>query len=565
MIVLSLYALIYAVSALIAGALSYWSVSRADMRSSRLFGALMSILCLWALLGLSGLFITSPAVHATLQQIWAIIGLSVVLLWISFTTHYTGRPVRTNPVVVLFASAYLIFLLLALTIPFHDIYYSNIDFLGTPFPHVETAPGPARLAVVGYTVLGISTGTYYLATLFGEVRHSSRTPTLILGGAVLLGFVPFAASELQYTPVPTYNHTIFGVSVFVLGVSYAVHEHSFYQLAPVGRSVILDTINDPMFVFNQEWRLVDYNPATATITPDLTDHSIGTTLQEILPDLAAVVTDTTATSRFECSLPVGDEEHHFSVVVSDITRTATAEGYVLLLRDITERRRREEQLRETKARLEDSNAELKQANERLDNFASVVAHDLRNPLTIATGYAEIAEETGEQEHFENIATAHDRMEQLIDDLLTLARNETTVDDLQQLDIGVAAREAWELVDTASASLTVTDDVSVMKGDSGRVVQLFENLFRNAIEHGGNTSEITVGDLAGGSGFFVEDDGVGIPSDMRDTVLEHGVTTNDEGTGFGLSIVADIAADHGLDVTVTSGTQGGARFEFLRQE
>lgn len=487
------------------------------------------------------------------------IGLSVVLLWLLFTTHYTDRPLRMNSVFGLFVGAYLVFLLLALTIPFHDIYYADIVFHRTPFPHVETIPGPVRSAVVGFTIIGISTGTYYLAMLFREARHRSRIPTLILAGAVLLGFIPFAASELQYTPVPTYNHTIFGVSVFVLGVSYAVYEHSFYQLAPVGRSAILDIIDDPMFVFNKKWRLVDYNPAAATLAPELSDDSIGIRLAELQPELAAVVTDSTATSRFECALPAGDEERYFSVVVSDIARTAASEGYVLLLRDITEQKEREEQLRETKAQLQES-------NERLDDFASVVAHDLRNPLAIAMGYAEIAEETGEQIHFEKIATAHDRMEQLIDDLLTLARNETTVDNLEQLDIGVAARDAWESVDTAGATLVVADDVPVMMGDTGRIVQLFENLFRNAIEHGRESPTITVGPLLSeGTGFFVEDDGVGISPDLRETVLEHGVTTSEDGTGFGLSIVSDIAAAHSLDITVTSGADGGARFEFCRFE
>jgi len=559
------YALIYAISALIAGTLGYWALTRADMRANRLFGLLMAALCLWSLVGLSGLFIPIPTIQTILQQLWAITGLSVVWLWVLFTTRYTDRPIRRNPVVLFCTAVYLVFLVLALSIPFHELYYGAIVVLQTPFPHVEATPGPARLAVVGYTVTGILTGTFYLSTLFREARHSSRTPTVILAGAVLLGFVPFAASELQYTPVPTYNHTIFGVSIFVFGVSYAVYEHSFYQLAPVGRSTILDTIDDPMFVCNHEWQLVDYNPAATTITPSLTDQSIGLPLSEIQPELAAVVTDSTATSQFECSLSIDAEERHFSVVISDITRTGNPEGYVLLLRDITERQRREQTLSETKARFQESNAQLEQANERLDNFASVVAHDLRNPLAIAMGYTEIAEETGKEAHFEKVESAHDRMDRLIEDLLTLARNEATVDNLQDIDIGVVARDAWEHVDTPGSSLTVADDVPVVSGDSGRIVQLFENVFRNAIEHAGDCPDITVGGLPEDTGFFIEDDGVGIPADMRNKALDHGVTTNEEGTGFGLSIVADIAAAHGWAVTVTAGADGGARFEFCQQE
>jgi signal transduction histidine kinase len=205
--------------------------------------------------------------------------------------------------------------------------------------------------------------------------------------------------------------------------------------------------------------------------------------------------------------------------------------------------------------------ELQRQNERLDEFASVVAHDLRNPLSIAIGFLDIVEETGDLSHLDRIESAHDRMERLIDDLLTLARGESTVTDTKQIDLGTVTTEAWGYVDTAEATLTVADTVPTVAGDAGRLTQLFENLFRNAIEHGGEAVTVTVGQLDGGDGFYVADDGDGIPPAKREEVLEHGVTSNKGGTGFGLSIVDDIAKAHGWTVRVTEGTAGGARFEF----
>ncbi|WP_158854500.1 PAS domain-containing protein [Halorhabdus sp. CUG00001] len=206
-------------------------------------------------------------------------------------------------------------------------------------------------------------------------------------------------------------------------------------------------------------------------------------------------------------------------------------------------------------------AELKRQNERLDQFASVVAHDLRNPLTVAMGFLDVAAESGDPEHFEKIESAHDRIERLIDDLLTLARGESTVEDAERIALDAISTEAWGYVDTDAAALTVREEAPVVAGDPGRLTQLFENLFRNAVEHGGTDVQITVGSLADRPGFYVEDDGDGIPPDRRETVFDHGVTTNEGGTGFGLSIVEDIAHAHGWDVSVTDGTDGGARFEF----
>ncbi|MUV90280.1 PAS domain-containing protein [Halapricum sp. CBA1109] len=211
-------------------------------------------------------------------------------------------------------------------------------------------------------------------------------------------------------------------------------------------------------------------------------------------------------------------------------------------------------------------AELQRQNERLDEFASVVAHDLRNPLSVATGFLEIVGENEDIEYLDRIESAHDRMERLIDDLLTLARGETTVTAAEAIDLESVATEAWGYVDTDEATLAVEETIPTVPGDGSRLVQLFENLFRNAIEHGSRDAAVTVGGLGGDDdGFYVEDDGDGIPPAKRETVFDHGVTSNQNGTGFGLSIVADIARAHGWSVHVTDGADGGARFEFTSSE
>jgi signal transduction histidine kinase len=88
----------------------------------------------------------------------------------------------------------------------------------------------------------------------------------------------------------------------------------------------------------------------------------------------------------------------------------------------------------------------------------------------------------------------------------------------------------------------------------------ENLFRNSVEHGGSTVTVTMGSLPGESGFYIEDDGPGVPPDDRTDVFENGYTTEENGTGFGLSIVQTIFEAHGWNVSLTEGTEGGARIE-----
>jgi len=212
---------------------------------------------------------------------------------------------------------------------------------------------------------------------------------------------------------------------------------------------------------------------------------------------------------------------------------------------------------ERERRLRESRDELRRQNERLEEFVSVVSHDLRNPLNVATGRLDLASGDCDSEHFDAVEHAHDRMEALIEDLLALAREDDTATDLAPIDPASTVRECWANVETGEAELVVEADRPIL-ADERRLRQLFENLVRNAVEHGGDGVTVTVGDL--NDGFFVEDDGVGIPAGRRDSVFEAGYSTSDEGTGFGLRIAKQVAAAHGWEIRATEGPDGGARFE-----
>ncbi|MFC6942725.1 nitrogen regulation protein NR(II) [Salinirubellus sp. GCM10025818] len=204
---------------------------------------------------------------------------------------------------------------------------------------------------------------------------------------------------------------------------------------------------------------------------------------------------------------------------------------------------------------------LEKKIERLDRFASVVSHDLRNPLSIIKGHTELARETGELERLDAIDEAVDRMDGMLSKLLRLTREGNVIGDRTDVRIGTLSRQIWTDMDTGDATLGITSSRTV-SADPERLRELFENLFDNALHHGGSPVTVRVGsiDTADEDGFFVEDTGEGIPIDSRETVFEWGQTTSAEGTGFGLTIVADIVAAHGWQIRVTESEEGGARFE-----
>jgi len=205
---------------------------------------------------------------------------------------------------------------------------------------------------------------------------------------------------------------------------------------------------------------------------------------------------------------------------------------------------------------------LERQNERLDEFASIVSHDLRNPLGVAEGYLELSQRECDSENLEAVGKAHTRMRVLLDDLLELAREGADVTDLSPVDLAALVDDCWENVDTADATPEVELEGTV-QADRSRLAQLLENLIRNAIEHGGADVTVEIGGMDGG--FYVADDGEGIPADARDQIFQSGYTTRPDGTGFGLPIVQQIADAHGWEIEVTESKRGGGRFELTGLE
>ncbi len=218
-------------------------------------------------------------------------------------------------------------------------------------------------------------------------------------------------------------------------------------------------------------------------------------------------------------------------------------GSVGVVRDITERRERER--------------ELERQNERLEEFAQVVSHDLKNPLNVASGNLELARQECESEYLGKVAKSHERIERIVRDTLTLAREGQAVDEPEPVNLDEVSRACWLNVETKAATLEVEDGLVIM-ADRSRLQHVFENLYGNAITHVGEDVGIRVGALR--DGFFVEDDGPGIPPEDRESLFDVGYSTSTDGSGLGLAIVKRIVEAHGWSIHVTEGSDGGARFE-----
>jgi PAS domain S-box-containing protein len=292
-----------------------------------------------------------------------------------------------------------------------------------------------------------------------------------------------------------------------------------------------------------------YNRGETIIANDLREYDITPADPEYLSAL---------------TVPIGDEGT-FQTVSRDVntfdqTDAELAELLVGHAREAIGRLERAESLRRQRER-------LRREYDRLDTFVSILSHDLRNPITVAQGRLELAGETMEREHLAVATDALDRMEEMVDDVLTWARQGQHVpqDERRPVELHDLGASCWQNVETSNATLDVETEATIL-ADESRLQHVLENLFRNATEHGSagdRAVTITVGELP--DGFYVEDDGPGIPKADRDDVFSFGYTSDDDGTGFGLTIVKEIVEAHEWEITVTESASGGARFEITGVE
>lgn len=205
---------------------------------------------------------------------------------------------------------------------------------------------------------------------------------------------------------------------------------------------------------------------------------------------------------------------------------------------------------------------LAQQNQHLEEFADVISHNLKNLISLVnSNIGDLTPDTvAEEQAVAGVLESTDRMENLIENLLELSKKGQYVNEPEEVSLQEIARDAWELLDSGHGQCVVDDDMAFW-ADPPRLFELFQNLYDNALKHNEPPVSIRVGVLLGHRGFYVEDDGGGIPEEIRNDVFYPGYSTSEDGTGWGLAIVQKIAFGHGWFVTITESESGGARFEF----
>ncbi|WP_277540757.1 sensor histidine kinase [Haloarcula laminariae] len=506
----------------------------------------------WSVAHLGFLLAPTVTLKLVFYHVGLLVGLSTVGPWLYFCSAYTGRSLHKSvPIRRAAVGVFIAISLVKLTNPLHHRYY-RAEVLLTPFPHLSIVSQELHWLAMGLAYSLSIVGYFMLFELFRQVGHDT-TPLL---GLVGLTGLPIVLDGLAIVSPTVLNITYepLGVAAFAVGVLFVFVE-DFQTVQLTGEQ------DDPVIVLGDDGRVRDFNVNAGELFPAL---EAGDTVESAGPRLGAFLDGAENDDVLELDTEAG--RRYYRLGVRSFTTDGSRLGRSVTLTDVTER--------------EEYRRELERQNERLEQFAGMVSHDLRNPLNVAQGRIAFLREQGDDEHLAATARALDRMEVLIEDVLALARQGQSIAERERVTLSAAAADAWDVVDSGPSTLTVESDGTVL-ADGTRFQQLLENLFRNAVEHGsaspdsqahqdaaehgGDGVEIRLGVLDGDAGFFVADDGIGIPVADREAVLESGFSTSSDGTGLGLSIVTEIVAAHGWEIRVTSSDAGGARFEITGVE
>ena len=464
-------------------------------------------------------------------------------VWMAFVLAFSGHDRwRTENRTVALAAPAFVWVLTAWSSGTHGLSRRGLTaVVEGPFALLSFGLGIADAAFVLYAYGLCIAGTLVVVDLYRRTGNRYRLQTFV----ILLGTLfPFLGGIVTVVDVGSYaNLAWFPTALVVHGVFLygTVFWLGTLDAAVVARDTAVEVMQDPVIVAGSDGRIRDLNPAAEEL---LSPDAVGSSLSDVFPRLEVGVEH-----------PISIDGRQFDIQEDPITDPrGTDRGHVFLLRDVTERERRQTEL-------EHREAELERQNERLEDFAGVVSHDLRNPLAAATAAVELARHRGDDaDALDRAANAHDRMDDLIEGLLSLATAGKSVDEVDRLSLDGTARRVWSRLETADATLSVDGSDPPALADRDRLEQLLSNLFRNAIEHAGEdvAVRVRIERREDGIALAVADDGPGVPPDQRSAVTERGVSLGG-GTGLGLAIVGDIAEAHGWALSVEESSSGGARF------
>jgi signal transduction histidine kinase len=458
--------------------------------------------------------------------------------------------------------------ILSLTSPFQFVYTLNLELVRSGNNYIGWISdfGIWWIVNVGYSY------TMLLFSGIMMVRHILNLKSRLFQLRVLLLLfgvaLPFLAniystllSEVHYFTTPI----MFNFSI--PAVFWAIFRYRLFELVPIAREQVVNSLSDAFITLDQQQRVVDVNPSAAALSPNPMKSIIGQPITEAFPAFATTFQQALSGSNPHTAIQV--EDAHYDLRLTEVLRDHNRVGQTMVLRDITAQRRAEAQARQTEIEQE----RLK----TLNTFVTAASHEFRTPLTIIKTSAYLVGRANDAEkRAEKVSVIEEqvsRLNRIIEDMLMLAQiNSPAQVVFEPLLLNTAIEDAVEQITAQlqAAGLHITTelaaDLATIHGHQQYVHEALLALLHNALRYTPSGGTITVRTAQQDSQVVVsvQDTGIGIhPEHMPhifDPFYRVDQARSTAGMGTGLSVVRQVMHLHGGEITVESVPQQGTTFQ-----
>ncbi|MDD3111086.1 MAG: histidine kinase N-terminal 7TM domain-containing protein [Methanofollis liminatans] len=472
--------------------------------------------------------------------------------FLAFALSYTGREhLLTRNAVFALSLVPALTLIAVFSNDLHHLYYTGFTPVVTGGVVIwQFSYGPL------FWICWAAFGLQILAALALLVGHFFAAPDVYrsqIGLLLIASVVPIIANilyVLKMGPIPGFDPTPVGFLVTGLTLEMATIRYRLFSVTPVARSFLPGIMTDGVIVTNEEGRIVDINPAAASIAGIPEDAAIGASIGHVFPPLRQIVSrcgEDGMGSEAEVEMVVEGRPRVFISRCRSTGETSPgdAAGRLIVLHDVTD--------------LLNEKAALRRANEKFGLLGRVTCHDLLNQVTAVSGYLELALESGDRDETEA---------DIRKSLLAAGTVRHQIDFMRDyLALGTGSPQWFDLGAVAQPALSHAGQNGMQAGLSCAGIQVYAdplieralfNLANNAVIHSVTATEFSISCAPEEENLVivVEDNGVGIPDSEKERIFERGVGKH---TGLGLFMVREIVGITGMTIQETGTAGSGARF------
>ena len=381
----------------------------------------------------------------------------------------------------------------------------------------------------------------------------------------------------RFSPLPEIDITPLAFSLLGITLYIAISRLSLFDVSPEAKEELFISMQDPVIVLDSKYKVIDFNPAANSSF----QISLGINIFDILPEIKREIRiNYEKPINFELKLKVNEQIVWHEVAVTILkTRKGTNNGLILVFRNITRRKTAEDFLIK-------SENELKELNASKDKFFSIMAHDIKNPLSSLKSGLEVASDLyytfEENERFEfifNLKASAVQLSNLTENLLTWSRSQTGHISFQpiEFDLAFVAKSIIELLHQSAVNKNITlisevEDLTPCFGDINMINTVIRNLASNAIKFTPENGEVKIlAKLQNNDNeilISVKDNGVGMDKRTSDKLfkIDQSVTTlgtaQEKGTGLGLVLCNEFIIKHNSRIHIESAIGKGSTFSFI---